>query len=91
MQAATSFNIFMDTFRYYFNKAFPIKATYSYVKESIVNTWIIKGITVSRNKVRLLYNIKRSVNLSMESVKYIQTYQLIYRKVIKRGKKERGR
>jgi len=51
-----SFNIFMDTFRYYFNTAFPIKATY--VKESIVNKWITKGIIVSRNKLRLLYNMK---------------------------------
>ena len=66
----TSFNIFMDTFCYYFNTAFPIKATY--VKESIVNKWIIKGITVSRNKLTLLYNIKRSMNLPMESLKYIQ-------------------
>jgi hypothetical protein len=57
----TSFNIFMDTFRYYFNIAFPVKATY--VKESIVNKWITKSIIVSRNKLRLLYNIKRSTNL----------------------------
>jgi hypothetical protein len=61
----TSFNIFMDTFRYYFNIAFPVKATH--VKESIVNKWITKGITASRNRLRLLCNIKRSTNLPMES------------------------
>jgi len=65
----TSFNIFMDTFCYYFNIVFPIKVTY--VKESIVNKWITKGIIVSRNRLRLLYNIKRSMNLPMESVKYL--------------------
>ena len=64
-----SFNIFMDTFNYYFNIAFPVKATY--VTESAVNKWITKGITVSRNKLRLLYNIKRYMNLPTELVKYI--------------------
>jgi hypothetical protein len=48
-ESNTSFNIFMDTFRYYFNIAFPIKATY--VKESTVNKGITKGINVSRNKL----------------------------------------
>jgi hypothetical protein len=81
----TSFNIFMDTFRYYFNIAFPVRAIY--VKESIVNKWITKGITVSRNKLRLFNNIKRSANLPMKSLKYIQNYQLIYRKVIKETKR----
>jgi hypothetical protein len=81
----TSFNIFMDTFRYYFNKAFPVKAMY--VKESIVNKWITKGITVSRTKLRLLNNMRRSMNLSMESIKYIQNYQMIYREVIKEAKR----
>jgi hypothetical protein len=61
----TSFNIFtdtfryyfnIDTFRYYFNIAFPVKATY--VKESIVNKWITKGIIVSKNRLRLLCNTK---------------------------------
>jgi len=81
----TSFNIFMDTFRYYFNIAFPIKATY--VKESVVNKWITKGIVVSRNKLRLLYNIKRSKKLPVESVMCIQNYQLVYGKVIKEAKR----
>jgi len=36
----TSFNIFMDTFHYYFNIVFPVKATY--VKQPIVNKLITK-------------------------------------------------
>jgi len=75
----------MDIFRYYFNKAFPVKATY--VNESTVNKWTTKGITVSRNKLRLLYNTKRSTNLPMESLKYTQNYQLIYSKLIKEAKR----
>jgi hypothetical protein len=54
-----------------------------------VNKWITKGIIVSRNRLRLLHNIKRSTNLPMESLKYIQNYQSIYRKVIKETKEER--
>ena len=74
----------MDTFCYYFNIAFPVKVTY--VKESTVNKWITKGIIVSRNRLRLLCNINRSTNLPMESLKYIQNYQSICRKVIKEAK-----
>ena len=63
----TSFNIFMDIFCCYFNIEFPVKVTY--IKESVVNKWITKGIIVSQNKQRLLYNIKRSMNFPMESLK----------------------
>ena len=52
----TSFNIFMDTFSYYFNTVFPLKVTH--VKDSVVNKWITKGIIILRNKLQLLYNIK---------------------------------
>jgi len=68
----TFFNIFLDTFSYYFTTTFPLKVTC--VKDSIVNNWIAKGTINSRNKLRLLCNIKRSMNLPMESLKYIQNY-----------------
>jgi len=45
----TSFNIFTDTFSYYFTTTFPLKITC--VKDSIVNKWITKGTTISRNKL----------------------------------------
>jgi len=80
-----SFNIFMDTFRYYFNTAFPLKITH--INNSAKNTWITKGIIISRNKLRLLYYIKSSINRSVKFLKYIQTYQKIYRKVIMEAKK----
>jgi hypothetical protein len=81
-----SFNIFMDIVSYYFNTAFPLKVTYN--KDPIVKKWITKGIMVSRNKLRVLNNIKRSIDLSMGSLKYIQKYQLIYRKVVKEAKRK---
>ena len=68
----------------YFNTAFPLKV--KYVKCTIVNKWITKGLIISRNKLQLLYNIKRTTNLSMKSLKYIQNYQLIFRKVVKEAK-----
>jgi hypothetical protein len=52
----TSFNIFMNTFRYYFNTAFPLTVTYT--KVPTVNKWMAKGIAVSRNKLSLLNNKK---------------------------------
>jgi hypothetical protein len=76
----------MDTFRYHFNIAFPVKAVYA--KESVVNKWITKGIIVSRTRLRLLHNMRRSMNLPMESIKYIQKYQSTYRKVIKEAKRK---
>ena len=61
-----------------------------HVKDSNTNKWITKGIIISRNKLQLLYNIKRLTNLPMKPLKYIQNYQMIYRKVIKEAKKRRG-
>jgi hypothetical protein len=81
-----SFNIFMDIISYYFNIPFPLKVTYN--KDHIAKKCITKGIMISRNKVRALNNIKRSTNLSMESLKYIQNYQLIFRKVVKEAKRK---
>jgi len=74
----------MDTFSYYFTVTFPIKLTC--VKDSIVNKWITEGINTSRNKLLLLYNIQRSMNPPTESLKNVQNYQLIFRKVIKEAK-----
>ena len=82
-----SFNIFMDTFRNYFNTAFPFKTTH--VNNFVLNTWITKGIIISRNKLRLLCHIKKSTYLSKKSLIYIQNYQKIYRKVISGGKKKK--
>ena len=45
----TSFNTFMDTFRYYFN---------THEKNSAKNTWVTKGIIISRNKLHLLCHKK---------------------------------
>jgi len=85
----TSFNTFMDTFRYYFNTAFRLKITHE--RNSLKNTWITKGIIISRNKLHLLCHIKSSTVLSMKSLNYIQNYQKIYRKVITDTKKKGGR
>jgi hypothetical protein len=46
----TAFNLFMNTFTYYFNTAFPLKCTY--VKGTIANKLVTKGVIISRNKLR---------------------------------------
>jgi hypothetical protein len=75
----------MGTVSYYFNIAFPLKVTHA--KDPVGNKWITKGIIVLRNKLRLLNNIKRSINLSMESLEYVRNYQLIFKKVTKEAKR----
>jgi hypothetical protein len=80
-EACTTFNLFKNTFIYYFNRAFPLKTTE--VKGTILNKWITGGLIRSRNKLRLLNHIKRTTKLSSESLQYIQNYQLIFRKVVR--------
>jgi hypothetical protein len=45
----TAFNLFIDTFTDYFNTAFPLKVTY--IKGTIANKWIAKGLIISRKKL----------------------------------------
>jgi len=82
-----SFKQFMNTFTYYFNTAFPIKVKFE--NNFTENKWITKGLIISRNKLRLLHNIKRTTSLSIEASKYIQNYQQIFRKVVTEAKKKR--
>ena len=51
----------MYTFRYYINTAFPLKTTR--VNNSVLNTWITKGVIISRNKLRLLCHVKKSTEI----------------------------
>jgi len=81
-----SFKQFMNIFTYYFNIAFPIKVKFE--KNFIAHKWITKGLILSRNKLRLLYNIKKTTSLSIEALQYIQSYQQIFRKVAKEAKKK---
>ena len=59
-----------------------------YEKVIITNKWITKGLIISRKNLRLLLNIKRTTCLLMESLKYIQQYQQIFRRLIKEAKKK---
>ena len=81
-----SFKLFMNVFTRYFNTAFPLMVQYE--KAIITNKWITKGLIISRKNLRLLLNIKRTTCLSMESLKYIQQYQQIFRRLIKEAKKK---
>lgn len=76
----------MNTFMYYFNTAFLIKT--SYVNNNNKKR-IIMGLIVSRNRMRFLNRIKRSANFSLESLQYINKYQLIYLKNLYKKQIER--
>jgi hypothetical protein len=71
----TAVNLLMNTFSVYFNIAFPLKVIC--VGSNITNRWITKRLIISRNKLRLLCNMKRTTNLPVESLKYINTFTAI--------------
>jgi hypothetical protein len=66
---------------YYFNTAFPTKT--SYVNNN-KNKWLTKGLILSRNAMRFFNRIKIYTNLSLESLHYINRYQLIYKEHAKK-------
>ena len=72
-----AFNAFVIMFMYYFNPVFPIKT--SYLNNNSKNKWLTKGLTVSRNRTQFLNKLKRSANLSVEFLHYINKYQAIYK------------
>ena len=74
----------MYTFRYYINTAFPLKTTR--VNNSVLNTWITKGVIISRNKLRLLCHVKKSTEI-------FKVHSELSTDLLKsdiRGKKQRG-
>ena len=74
----------LQPFLYYFNITFPLK-TLSLNKNN--NKWITKGLLVSKNKLRILRGLKRTKQLSNKSKNYIETYQSIYKHLLKEAKK----
>ena len=67
-----SFKAFLNTFLYYFHTAFPTEMPY--VKNNNKNKWLPKGLIVSRNRMQFFNWIKRSTNISLESLHYINRY-----------------
>ena len=80
-----SFNAFMSTFMHHFNALFPAKTFY--LNKNKNNKWMTKGLLVSRNKLRILNDLKRSTQVSVELRCYINKYQLIYKNLLKEAKK----
>lgn len=80
-----SFNAFMSTFKYHFNALFPVKTFY--LDKNKNNKWMTKGLLVSRNKLRILNDLKRSTQISVELRCYINKYQWIYKNLLKEAKK----
>ena len=71
----------------YFNTLFPAKTFY--LNKNKNNKWITKGLLVFRNKLRILNDLKRSTQISVELWCYINKYQLIYKNLLKEAKKKK--
>lgn len=78
----------MSMFIYYFKRALPLKTIY--VKEQYENTRITQGLKVYSKRMQFLNSLKRTTNLSRESMDYIKRYQIIYNRVIKEAKKRKN-
>jgi len=78
------FSTFMDVFLHCYNNAFP--NTTVYVRDTIKNKWITQGIKISRKKMQLLYNQRKTTFMKNKDLEYIQHYRKIYRRVIKEAK-----
>jgi hypothetical protein len=82
----TSYNNFLNRFLHYFERAFPRKTVYEEDYKKI--KWITQGIKVSSQKMRYLSTLKRDRNLSDDALKYMNSYQRIYRNVIIQAKRK---
>lgn len=82
----SKFDIFLESFLYYYNVAFPIKN----FKTSKPNTksWITKGIQICSNKLRLFSRIQKTGTLNAEIEDYVNNYRKIYKRVLKEAKRK---
>jgi hypothetical protein len=81
----TSYNAFIGSFQYYFDRAFPLKS--SVIRNNYKHKWITNGLIVSRRKMCFLNWLKRTIPLASEILNYIHNYQSVLRKIIKEAKK----
>jgi hypothetical protein len=79
------FNVFMDTFHYYFDMVFSLKL----FKQSRLQKkgWVTQGIKKSSKWMCWLNSMQKKINLTGEEQAYIHRYQMIYKRVIKGAKK----
>jgi hypothetical protein len=76
---------FLDRFLDCLNAAFPVKL---YKQKKIHNNgWITSGMKKSGQRMRLLNDLKHTVNLSKNALYYIKRYQKTYKQVISFAKK----
>ena len=83
------YKLFFSKFIYYLESVFPI-ITY-YKEKAKSDRWITRGIKVSYHRMRLLNNLERNSTLTSVVLNYINTYHLIYTRVISEAKRERER
>ena len=77
----------MTTFMPHFNARFPIKTCHLLDNKKV--TWLTKGLIVSRNRMQILHEIKRSTYTPVEVLHYINKYKLIYKNLVKEEEEEK--
>lgn len=84
IDANAKFDLFINTFLYYFELAFPIKT--KTIKNMNVknNKWMTKGLKISSQKLKDLYKLSLTQDDNFKS--YYKNYKIIYRKLIKKAK-----
>jgi hypothetical protein len=80
------FELFICKVNTLFDKAFPLRKTYT--RKTTSATWVTQGIKISSKNVRLLNLIKKRTTLSMGAKLYIAKYKRIYKRVIKEVKRK---
>jgi hypothetical protein len=73
------FEVFMNTFMYSFDIAFPLKLVHE--KKRLINGWITQGIKKSSKKIKLLNMLNKQPNLTQHTKMYISKYKLIYKRL----------
>jgi len=73
----------MDMILYYFKRSFPLKT----VHVSDLNRNRLHRIKISSKRKRLLNRLKKILNLTRETQDYINTYQVIYKRVVNEAKR----
>jgi hypothetical protein len=66
------FNTFMDTFLYYFDTVFPLKAVQW--REPQRKCWVTQGIKTSSRRMRWLNGLEKKITNARENQAYISKY-----------------
>ena len=80
-----AYSAFMTTYMHHFNARFPAKTCHLPGNKKV--KWVMKGLIVSKNRMRFLNGLKRSKNTPVEVPQYINKYNAVCKNLVKEAKK----